>query len=190
VSVEEVDPAPLHSSFLAAMAEFAALGPGDSASDQWIAQWAGEWEQPGRFGAFLAALVADAREETPRPAHHVPCTTWFWVDGQCGQEYLGRLSLRHRLNENLLSYGGHVGYDVRPSARCRGHAAAMLGAALPRVAARGIERVLLTVDPGNVASIRVIERHGGVLEDVRETVRGTKRRYWIDLRARGPLPPP
>lgn len=47
--------------------------------------------------------------------------------------------------------------------------------ALPIVASLGIHRVLVTCDADNLASRRVIERNGGVLEDQR----GTKLRYWI-----------
>ncbi|MBE1602632.1 putative acetyltransferase [Streptomyces stelliscabiei] len=42
-------------------------------------------------------------------------------------------------------------------------------------------RVLITCDDDNVASARTIERNGGVLEDVRTTDEGIKRRYWITL---------
>lgn len=45
----------------------------------------------------------------------------------------------------------------------------------------GLERVLLTCDPDNAASASTIERGGGYLEDVRNTVLGPKRRYWIAL---------
>jgi len=33
---------------------------------------------------------------------------------------IGRLSLRHRINDDLRRIGGHVGYDLRPSMRRRG----------------------------------------------------------------------
>ena len=46
---------------------------------------------------------------------------------------------------------------------------------LPVAAARGIDQVLVTCDEDNVASRKVIEANGGVLEDVR----GTKMRFWI-----------
>lgn len=40
---------------------------------------------------------------------------------------------------------------------------------------------LVTCNAGNPASARVIERAGGVLEDVRDTWLGRSRRYWIIL---------
>ena len=46
----------------------------------------------------------------------------------------------------------------------------------------GLERVLVTCDEGNEASIRVIEKNHGVLEEPSQlaTLRCPKRRYWID----------
>jgi predicted acetyltransferase len=67
------------------------------------------------------------------------------------------------LNDALKDVGGHIGYDVRPSARRQGHATAMLAAALPIAAGLGIDPALITCDVDNRASRRVIERAGGAL---------------------------
>lgn len=164
--------AAVHASFLAAMDEFVAEGARDSQTAAWIADHAPGWTDPEVFAEFVAEVVADAEEDRPRIARYVPCTTLWWVDGT---EYLGRLAIRHRLNAFLLDVGGHVGYDVRPSARRRGHATAMLRSALPWARELGIESALITCDDDNAGSIRVIEAAGGELEDVRRT----KRRYWV-----------
>ena len=95
----------------------------------------------------------------------MPATTMWWADGD---EYLGRLTIRHRLTPSLLMVGGHIGYDVRPSARRRGHATAMLAAALPVAHGLNIDAALITCVVGNVGSRKVIEANGGVLEDVRD----------------------
>lgn len=83
--------------------------------------------------------------------------------------------MRHELTPWLLEVGGHIGYDVRRSRRRQGHATRMLAAVLPEAARLGIDRALLTCDADNVASRRVIESNGGVLEDRR----GEKLRYWV-----------
>ncbi|MFF1418206.1 GNAT family N-acetyltransferase [Streptomyces sp. NPDC058280] len=98
-----------------------------------------------------------------------------------GETYLGAIDLRHYLNPFLLEGGGHIGYSIRPSARRSGLATWALGAVLPTTPALGLDRVLLTCDDGNVGSARTIESNGGVLEDVRNTEIGVKRRYWIVL---------
>jgi predicted acetyltransferase len=98
------------------------------------------------------------------------------VDGKL----VGRVSVRHRLNGFLANFGGHIGYAVRPRYRGRGYAGEILCQSLIVARAEGVERALLTCDDENVASIVVIERHGGVLEDVRIDPDGVpRRRYWI-----------
>jgi predicted acetyltransferase len=111
-------------------------------------------------------------EGSPRPAGHVPATALWWTEGA---EYLGRLAIRHRLTPRLLTIGGHIGYDVRPTARRRGHATAMLAAALPMAHELGIDLALVTCDVANIASRKVIEANGGVLEDERDG----KLRFWV-----------
>lgn len=97
---------------------------------------------------------------------------------------VGRVSIRHDLNDFLLEEGGHVGYAVAPQFRRRGYATQILRESVRRLAALGVDRVLVTCDDGNIASARTIERCGGVLEDVRPVPSGPgKRRYWIDASA-------
>jgi predicted acetyltransferase len=59
----------------------------------------------------------------------------------------------------------------------------MLRQALPVAHALGLTEVLLTCDDTNAASIRVIERNGGLLRETkaRDTNRPLKRYYWISL---------
>lgn len=176
-----VTPSPQYKeSFLSAMAEFSAEGRTDTVTDEWIGRWADQWSNDAAFERFVADLAEQARPDSHRPAHHVPTTTLWFVEGDT---YLGRASIRHRLNERLLDYGGHIGYDVRPSARRRGHATAILAESLVFLRGLGVERALVTCSPDNIGSIRVIEANGGVLEDERQTGwgNGRKRRYWIDL---------
>ena len=79
--------------------------------------------------------------------------------------------------------GGHIGYDTRPSFRGRGIGTLMLRAALPIARELGIGRALLTVNENNPASIKIIEKNGGVLMDRKpQTDNGVfKRYYWINL---------
>lgn len=127
---------------------------------------------PDCFAAFITRLHQLADPDALLPDGIVPSTQLWWVDGT---EYLGRLSIRHSLTPSLLDFGGHIGYGVRPSARRRGHATAMLAAALPVASRLGVDPALLTCDATNVASRKVIEAAGGVLEDQR----GEKLRFWL-----------
>lgn len=160
-----------HESYVAAMREF-------HADSGWRPPFArieiADIESPAAFEAFVAVLRADPLPDTPRPDWKVPQTTLWWVDGD---DFIGRLGIRHSLTPALRKVGGHIGYDVRPSRRREGHASRMLAAARPIAAGLGLYRVLLTCDEDNIASRKVIEKNGGVLE----TAEDGKRRYWIDL---------
>ena len=123
------------------------------------------------FDQFVDGVRAERLEETPRPEGFVPDTELWWVEGE---EFLGRIAIRHRLTPALLELGGHIGYDVRPSARRRGHATEMLRQAMAVAHEMGIDPVLITCDIDNVGSRAVIERNGGMLEDER----GGKLRFW------------
>jgi predicted acetyltransferase len=164
----------VRASFLAAMAEFRAEGrgdPGDSTEiGREIREFGASWATPEGFAAYVRWLLDQALEDSPRPAGYVPSTTLWLVDDD---EYLGRVAIRHRLTDSLRLAGGHIGYDVRPSARRRGYATTMLRDALPVARGLGITTALLTCEIDNVTSRRVIERAGGVLQDRQ----GSKWRY-------------
>jgi predicted acetyltransferase len=118
------------------------------------------------------------RAADPEPGR-VPETV-FW--GVVGGEYMGRVSLRHELTAGLEAWGGHIGYEVRPSARGRGYGHALLAGILPYARTLGLQRVLLHCDDSNAASTRVIEAAGAVLEALVVNPDGAAgRRYWLEL---------
>jgi predicted acetyltransferase len=112
-----------------------------------------------------------------------PETVLWYVEGE---RFLGSVSARHSLTRLLELWGGHVGYAVRPSAQGRGCASAMLAGMLEHVRKHlPLDRVMLTVNTKNPASIRIIEKNGGVLCDTvpHPWIEGDEgRRYWIELR--------
>ena len=127
--------------------------------------------------------VLDERERGVNlPANQVPSTFLFAFKGE---RIVGRVSIRHALNDLLLRVGGHIGYVVVPEFRRQGHATTMLRLALHLAHHQlGHDDVLVTCDDDNVGSIKTIENNGGILENV---VNGAdldkpKRRYWIDAR--------
>ena len=111
------------------------------------------------------------------PKDFVPATTFWLVDGD---RIIGRSSIRHSLTPNLEREGGHVGYDIRPSERRKGYGTLILALTLPRASALGLHRVLVTCDEDNHASMRIIEKNGGVASESALAESGKKkRRYWI-----------
>ncbi|MEK7358656.1 MAG: GNAT family N-acetyltransferase [Bdellovibrionota bacterium] len=136
--------------------------------------------RPGMpFPELLTALEDCAAGKNLLPGKVADTVVFGFVDGGI----VGRLSIRHELNEFLRTIGGHIGYGVLEEHRRRGYATEMLRQSLPMARAIGIDRALLTCDDDNAASFKTIESCGGILENkvMDEDRRVLKRRYWIDL---------
>jgi len=132
------------------------------------------------YGAFLRQRKRFSSEKTV-PKGYVPDTYYFLMYGT-KNKILGRVSIRHRLNDNLLQRGGHIGYAVAPSERRKGYATEQLRLALEKCREMGIGPVLITCHKENIASASVIQKNGGILEDERESVEGkVLQRYWIEV---------
>ena len=133
------EPAPrVHASFVEAVREYRAEGRYTRLDPVQLAD-------ANQFRRYLDQVRADTRPGVLR--HRVPQTNLWLVEGE---EYLGRLSIRHRLNRRLRFKGGHIGYDVRPSVRRRGYATLMLRLSLPVAHQLGIDPALITCDDTNV----------------------------------------
>lgn len=111
---------------------------------------------------------------------HVPSTFLFAF---VGNRLVGRVSIRHHLNSLLERASGHIGYVVVLEFRNKGIATQILDKAIEIFKAKTNEnRILITCDDDNQASARVIEKNGGVLENIVEgpDLEKPKRRYWIN----------
>ena len=109
----------------------------------------------------------------------VPSTLYFLLGDN--KKIYGAIHIRHELNEYLLSYGGHIGYGIRPSERKKGYATLMLSLSLPIAKELGIKKALITCDKENTSSAKTIKNNGGVLENEIEQKGEITQRYWIEL---------
>jgi predicted acetyltransferase len=113
---------------------------------------------------------------------HVPETLLFAF---MGPRIVGRVTIRHALNDVLSRRGGHIGYVLAPEFRRQGYATEILRQAVRLAHERlGLDRVLVTCDDDNIGSIRAIEKNGGCLDTIISgpDLGKPKRRYWIDAR--------
>ncbi|HEX2902693.1 MAG TPA: GNAT family N-acetyltransferase [Jatrophihabitans sp.] len=165
-------------SFRLAMAEFRAEGRGgpedDSALGSDLRQFGTRWHTAEGFAAYVAELRARADHAVPKPAGWTWTSSFWWVDGQT---YLGSIRVRHEEVPAVLAETGLIGYDISPSARRRGHGTAMLQAVLPFVRELGFDRALITCDPDNLGSRKVMQNNGGVFEGERNG----KLRFWVPV---------
>jgi predicted acetyltransferase len=114
------------------------------------------------YREWLSNTVRNSHAETVRK-DWVVATTFFAVRKR-DDRIVGMIDIRHSLDNAFLSqYGGHIGYAVRPSERRKGYATGMLHMALSYAKSLGLRKVMLGCYANNVASIKTIEKCGGIL---------------------------
>ena len=132
------------------------------------------------FAGYVQTCLDE--ETTPRKAGWVTAT-YFWLMED--DEVVGIVSIRHRLTDHLCTSAGHIGAGIRPSQRRKGYATRMLGMVLEEARKLGIFRVMLACEVDNIGSQKIIQAHGGVLEDVVKLddsdPEPTMMRWWVDL---------
>ena len=128
------------------------------------------------FNAFLAHLK-DAREGKNLPERYVPQTVYWLVEGN---KFIGRVAIRHVLNDHLMMIGGHIGYAIRPTERKKGYGNLALKLALPKARELGIEKALVTCEKDNLASRKIIEKNEGIFENEKMGDDGkVMLRFWV-----------
>lgn len=89
---------------------------------------------------------------------------WLYVEGRP----VGMGKLRHFLTDELLQDGGHIGYTIRPDSRGKGYAKLLLDGLIEQARHLEIEKILLTIEPQNIASLKTALSKGGYIERTEE----------------------
>lgn len=175
--MELVEPSILYKeSFIAAIEEYQAQETGDRQNSYYR-----ELEELRyAFPSYISRLLSESQGKH-LPDGFVPQTTYWLVEGD---EFVGRVSIRHILNKQLEKEGGHIGFDIRPSKRKKGYGKKILELALPKALELGLAKVLITCNDNNEASIKIIKANKGVFQDKLKMGGGrpSKLRFWVQLK--------
>lgn len=133
------------------------------------------------FSEYLQFLL-DCESGTNLAPEDVQAT--FLLAENDDGEIVGRISIRHQLNDFLERIGGHVGYGVLVEFRKTGYGTQILKEAKSYIKNElNLNRILVTCDETNIGSIKIIESNGGIYENsyMGPEVEIPKKRYWIEL---------
>lgn len=130
------------------------------------------------FDKWFEKIQNDLSEDKEIPA------TLYLTIRKSDNKIVGNVQIRHKLNEKLLLYGGHIGDSIRPSERRKGYATEQIRLALIKCKELGIHNVLMDCDKTNVASRKSIIKNGGILENEVEVNDELIQRFWISLKKR------
>lgn len=101
-------------------------------------------------------------------------------------KFIGEFQLRTEFSEKVMMEIGSIGYAVRVSEQGKGYGTEIIRLGLELAKQHGLEKVLLTINDKNKASIHICEKLGGELQDTIEAYNDAEgyhllRRYWIAL---------
>jgi len=96
---------------------------------------------------------------------------------------VGTINVRWNLNEEMLRFGGHIGYGVRPTERRKGYNKINLYLGLKEAKELGLEKVMLDCSEKNIGSDRTIKALGGILErrEIDPSDNEITNVYWINV---------
>jgi predicted acetyltransferase len=149
---------------------------------EWLDDWRGDLYDPYRWiftqawddFEWYVRLCDRIRTDGHPPELTVPLDAyWAFADGALvGELYVFAVPLNH---------DNHIGYKVKPSARRRGIATALLRRGLEILREKGITEARVSCNDDNIGSATVIESCGGRRIADKTVVNGTFRRYIIDI---------
>lgn len=128
----------------------------------------------------LLNRLKDRRNGINIASRDVAATVYFIIDNG---DIVGTIDLRHILNENYMKRLGHIAYYIKPKKRNKGYASHALSLAIEKYKKNCVDKILITCYSDNIASKRVIEKNGGVLEkEVYDEKSGKNiSRYYVDV---------
>ncbi|MDR3215027.1 MAG: GNAT family N-acetyltransferase [Bacilli bacterium] len=123
----------------------------------------GYLDEISTYEEWLSDTYSAMNEATVKP-EWVHSLQYLALDND--NNLIGMAQLRLVLNDFLSKYGGHIGLSIAPKYRLQGYALTFLKEMIAIAFASGIDPIMITCDINNIASKKLIQKCGGILQDV------------------------
>src|SRR5262245_10133330 len=131
-------------------------------------EWVGEsphlyssaWKEGMTYSEMMQILRNEAKGVNLAPGRVQHSMLYGFVGG----EIIGRLSVRHVLNDYLRKRGGHIGYAVAPRFRNKGYATEIVRQGIEFCRRLALTEIMVTCLNTNVPSCKIIEKLGGCFQ--------------------------
>lgn len=123
------------------------------------------------YGEWLKAKD-DMAKGINLPEGFIPCTTYWVIQDN---KIIGLANIKHYLNDYLRKKGGHIGLAIAKDYRGKGLGLQIIKMLVEKARNEfGIDEILFTNEPDNLASRRLCEKIGAELTDIDEHCH-----YWL-----------
>ncbi len=147
-------------------------------SDDDLTWYTFAWK-PGMSYQEMLAILEDERLGRNLKPGRVPHTMLY---GFIHGKIIGRVSIRHELNDFLIQRGGNIGYAVAEKYRGSGNATLLMKEGMRYCKENlGLKEILVTCDDENTPSWKIIEKFKARLENKIKDQDKLIRRYWVTL---------
>ena len=115
---------------------------------------------------FEEALDRCLKMEDPKYAKSIGrCQSkTFLLIRENDNKIVGTINVRWNLSEEMLQFGGHIGYGIRPTERRKGYNKINLYLGMIEAKKLGLDKVMLDCDVNNLGSDKTLKALGGKLE--------------------------
>ena len=134
------------------------------------------------FKEALDRCLKMKNEKYARSINRCPSKTFLLIR-ENDNKIIGCANLRWNLTKEILKFGGHIGYSIRPTERRKGYNKINLYMILKEAKKIGLDKVMLDCSVNNYGSDKTIKALGGILErcEIDPWDNELTNVYWIDI---------
>lgn len=136
-----------------------------------------------KYEDWLIKIEKRKDENYAKSINKSPGKTFFLIRST-DNKMIGMISIRYNLTKEMLEWGGHIGYGIRPTERRKGYNKINLYLGLIKAKEEfKLDKVMLDCSADNIGSNKTIQSLGGVLErsEIDPTDNTLTNVYWINV---------